>query len=376
MVYEESYASWQFQDSPQVGRANGPHADRNGAARQEPPQRRDVGASQRDRTGRRVQSGGRFAAADAASGRFANRAARQRPLRRHRQLHERSGDMEAGGRHRAVPDPQPEAVWNLRRHALEAERSRHDSRHQAANMARSAGPRRPTAIMRSRRNSAEPARSPRPTFTFFRPESPSTRVSSTSTDAATGARRRSTRSLAKGQTLDFVVGGRTPAGGDWYDAMGRQHDDCGSDRIRTTARRTILRPISRTRRTQTAAWSYGWLAAGALPDASTFKPYAKCEAEKYDVIGGLSNPGSDRWEDVLADTHYYPRVPHRELEIARLRTLAGNDHHQFLSEYGVGSAVDLPRFLRQCEQNGLAKRRQRKRNAGHGWPRSCTPGIS
>ena len=46
-------------------------------------------------------------------------------------------------------------------------------------------------------------------------------------------------------------------------------------------------------------------------------------------------------------------MPHRELEIARLRTFSGNDHHQFLSEYGVGSAVDLPRMLRQYEQNGL-----------------------
>ena len=29
-------------------------------------------------------------------------------------------------------------------------------------------------------------------------------------------------------------------------------------------------------------WSYGWLAAGPAPDAATFKPYVKCETEKYD----------------------------------------------------------------------------------------------
>ena len=158
-------------------------------------------------------------------------------------------------------------------------------------------------------------------------------------------------SLSKGQTLDFVVGGRTPAGGAWYC---RWNDN-------TTLAATITSSDGKTydlaadfsnSKNPNGAWSYGWLAAGAAPDASTFKPYAKCEAEKYDVIGGICNPGSDRWEDVLADTHYYPRVPHRELEIARLRTFAGNDNPQFLSEYGIGSASDLPRFLRHYEQAG------------------------
>ncbi len=100
-------------------------------------------------------------------------------------------------------------------------------------------------------------------------------------------------------------------------------------------------------------WTYGRLAAGSAPDASTFQPYTKCETIEKDAPGSLSNPGSERWEDVLADQHYYPRVPHRELEIARPRTIAANDHPLFLSEYGIGSAVDLPRYLRHCEQAGL-----------------------
>jgi len=161
-----------------------------------------------------------------------------------------------------------------------------------------------------------------------------------------------TVSLSKGQTLDFAVGGRTPAGGDWY----FRWEDI------TTLAVAIKSGDGKTYNPATdfsisknpsGAWSYGWLAAGAAPDASTFKPYVKGEIEKYDVIGDICNPGSDRWEDVLADTHYYPRVPHRELEIARLRTFAGNDNPQFLAEYGIGSALDYPRFLRQSEQAGI-----------------------
>ncbi len=138
-------------------------------------------------------------------------------------------------------------------------------------------------------------------------------------------------------------------------AMGRQHDDRGGNYLGSRqdlrSGRRFLQLEEPKRRVELMA---GWPPAPS-PDASTFKPYAKCETEKREVVGGLSNPGSDRWEDVLADTHFYPRVPHRELEIARLRTFAGNDHHQFLSEYGIGSAVDLPRFLRQCEQAGIDK---------------------
>ena len=157
---------------------------------------------------------------------------------------------------------------------------------------------------------------------------------------------------AKGEALDFVVGGQTPGGGAWYERWA--NNTTLSIAIQSADDKTydLATDFSNTHN-PSDAWTYGWLAAGPTPDVTTFKPFPKCEIEKHDVIGGLSNPGSDRWEDVLADTHYYPRVPHRELEIARLRTFAGNDHPQYLSEYGIGSAVDLPRFLRQCEQNGL-----------------------
>jgi hypothetical protein len=158
--------------------------------------------------------------------------------------------------------------------------------------------------------------------------------------------------LAKGGTLDFLVGGRTPMGGDWYVRYGNSTSIAA--RIISTDGKTydLAQDFSKTNN-PAGPWSYGCLAAGPAPDASTFKSYAKCETHHRDAAGSLSNPGSDHWEDVLADQHYYPRVPHRELEIARLRTIAANDHPMFLSEYGIGSAVDLPRYLRHCEQVGL-----------------------
>ncbi|MCL5099418.1 MAG: glycoside hydrolase family 2, partial [Candidatus Omnitrophica bacterium] len=70
--------------------------------------------------------------------------------------------------------------------------------------------------------------------------------------------------------------------------------------------------------------------------------------------GGISNPGSRAWENVLADLHTYPRSPHRELEIERLRTVSWNDQPLFLAEYGLGSGTDFPRMLRHYEALGEA----------------------
>jgi hypothetical protein len=158
--------------------------------------------------------------------------------------------------------------------------------------------------------------------------------------------------LSKGQTLDFVVGGQTPEGGAWY--FRYEHLTMLSAAIRSSDGKTFdVSTDFSLAKNPSGTWSYGWLPAGKTPDAAAFRPYAKGETEKYEVIGDICNPGSSQWEDVLADTHYYPRVPHRLLEIERLRTFAGNDKPQFLSEYGIGSGLDLPRFLRQSEQAGI-----------------------
>lgn len=97
-------------------------------------------------------------------------------------------------------------------------------------------------------------------------------------------------------------------------------------------------------------WSYGTLAPGAEPDAGTFAAYARGAAEKR--VGSLANPGSTEWEDVLSDQHPYQRVPHTAEIIHRLRTLDGKGLPVLVSEYGIGSAVDLLRVTRNYEQIG------------------------
>jgi hypothetical protein len=104
------------------------------------------------------------------------------------------------------------------------------------------------------------------------------------------------------------------------------------------------------------AWSYGQLAPGEAPNAATFRLFP----DKYptgappQVVGSLSNPDSPVWEDVLSDQHPYQRVPHTAAIIKTLRTLNGGGKPVFLSEYGIGSAVDLVRVFRWYEQIGKA----------------------
>jgi hypothetical protein len=73
-------------------------------------------------------------------------------------------------------------------------------------------------------------------------------------------------------------------------------------------------------------------------------------------IGGLSNPGSRVWQDVLGDRHLYPLVPHTGDTVRLLRAFTdnGQDKPVFFSEYGIGSAVDLWRAMRHFEQRGAA----------------------
>ena len=100
-------------------------------------------------------------------------------------------------------------------------------------------------------------------------------------------------------------------------------------------------------------WSYGRLAPGQKPDSATFEPYPVAETlGQSNGIGTLSNPGSAVWEDVLSDQHPYQRVPHTASVINFLRTVSGGANPLFISEYGVGSAVDLCRTVRHYERLG------------------------
>lgn len=154
--------------------------------------------------------------------------------------------------------------------------------------------------------------------------------------------------LSKGDAVDFAVGGRTPGGGAWYEKWA---NNTSLDVVLTSSGGHVYR-LSSGVSIADSPWQLGWMSAGASPDPAQFRLYGKPRPEAKVTNGSISNPGSLVWENLLGDQHYYPRVPHRELEIARLRTIAIDDKPLFLSEYGIGSGVDMARFIANCEMLG------------------------
>lgn len=105
-------------------------------------------------------------------------------------------------------------------------------------------------------------------------------------------------------------------------------------------------------------------------------------------IGSISNPGSREFEYTLGkeapnapiskmtnisnssnapgymegsgDVHFYPIVPQTEQSTNFIRTLGQNTKPVFLSEYGIGSAVDLWRVTRHFERLGKAENEDAK----------------
>ena len=151
--------------------------------------------------------------------------------------------------------------------------------------------------------------------------------------------------LSKGDTLDFVVG--------WGNGS------YGSDSTALTA--TIKFSDGRTsdlaanfprEKNPAGPWLCGWLAPGEKPNAATFVLYTESGHKTRPRFGSLANPGSAQWQDVLGDRHIYPRVPHTANLIQSLRTAGGDPQPLFLSEYGIGSAVDLWRTTRHFERIG------------------------
>ena len=91
-------------------------------------------------------------------------------------------------------------------------------------------------------------------------------------------------------------------------------------------------------------------------------------------FGSISNPGSPKWEYLLGkeapdapqskmtdiggysegsgDAHVYPTVPQTAQTTYFIRALGQNTKPVFLSEYGIGSAVDLWRVTRHFERFG------------------------
>jgi hypothetical protein len=150
-----------------------------------------------------------------------------------------------------------------------------------------------------------------------------------------------TLTVARGDTLEFVVGtGNGNYGGDTTGlratvrAGGKTHDA-------TTEFSATANP--------NAAWSYGYQPA----DAAQFTPYPPFYAKPAGPgLGSLSNPGSLAWDGMVRDIHTYPRVPHTATTIEKLKTMDGEGQPVFLTEYGIGSAVDLWRATRHFEQHG------------------------
>jgi hypothetical protein len=154
---------------------------------------------------------------------------------------------------------------------------------------------------------------------------------------------RGSADVKAGDTIDFAVGyGNGNYGADTTalavsirTAGGKVHDAAGG---------------FSTKSNPNGVWSYGQLAPGRAPRPKTFTPYAKGVIETR--IGSLSSPGSAVWEDLLSDQHPYQRVPHTAGVMRTLRTIQGSGRPVFLSEYGIGSAVDLLRVVRLYEQIG------------------------
>ncbi len=152
--------------------------------------------------------------------------------------------------------------------------------------------------------------------------------------------------VAAGDTLDFVVGWGNGSHG--ADSTGLEVTVRSADGVEDGPRGHIDAAGAIG-----APWSFGMLAPGPQPDAASFAPYEVAEElGETDRFGTLSNPGSTGWEPVLGDRHPYPRVPHTAATIEQLRTMGAGDKPLFISEYGIGSGVDLCRVARHYERLG------------------------
>ena len=68
--------------------------------------------------------------------------------------------------------------------------------------------------------------------------------------------------------------------------------------------------------------------------------------------GAWSNPGQTIWEDLCDISHPYRPVPHSPETLQLYRTSGRPGRPYFMSEYGIGSAVDFVRVVKQYQQFG------------------------
>ena len=151
--------------------------------------------------------------------------------------------------------------------------------------------------------------------------------------------------LAAGDRIDFVVG--------WGNGSYGSDSTALTATIQSAAGRGSDLAADFPRQDNPAGpWSCGWLAPSDKPDPAKFVLYTESKSKPRPRLGSLADPGAVEWEDILADLHNYPRVPHTAATLHGLRTLTGESLPLFLSEYGIGSAVDLWRTTRHFERLG------------------------
>ncbi|NQT14588.1 MAG: glycoside hydrolase family 2, partial [Planctomycetes bacterium] len=153
-----------------------------------------------------------------------------------------------------------------------------------------------------------------------------------------------------GDTIDCVVG------------FGNKHYGADSTALSVTVRCGAGKRYDATADFSTEAeppgpWSYGKLSPGSVPDAATFGSYGQTPGVDRPAgsVGSIANPESTEWQDLVEDRHFYPRVPHTADVIQSLRMIEADGQPVFLSEYGIGSAVDLWRAVRHYEQHGAER---------------------
>ena len=158
-----------------------------------------------------------------------------------------------------------------------------------------------------------------------------------------------TFSAKKGDTLDAVVG------------MGNETPFSDSTGLTLTVKSSDGKTFDAAKEFSLATnpsgvWSYGFIPPGPEIKLADFKRYSRMRPTNTGTVGSLANPGSMEWEDVVWDVHPYKRVPHTATIMRELRETKNPNTPGlpiFMSEYGVGSAVDVVRLARHYEQLGM-----------------------
>ncbi|MCP4643075.1 MAG: glycoside hydrolase family 2, partial [bacterium] len=90
------------------------------------------------------------------------------------------------------------------------------------------------------------------------------------------------------------------------------------------------------------------------PDSTVWEPCLGVEGPEAEKATWSQQGGAMGYFDHAGDAHTYMKVPQTAESTAFLRTIGSDSKHIFLSEYGIGSAVDLWRTVRHFEQLGKA----------------------